>query len=231
VIKTAIILAGGLGTRLRDTISDLPKPMAPINSRPFLELQMDYLIHQGIKNFIISVGYLNHIIIDHFGYKYKSASIEYSIEDVPLGTGGGLMLALKNKTEAVLVVNGDTFFEVNLTELNTFHFIKKSQLTLSLFRTDPISRYTGIQIADSGEVLSLKMTSAFNLVNGGVYIVEPTIFNSFNYQLGDSFSFENDILFRLVGSSVKLFGKEFEGIFIDIGIPEDYYRAQELLKF
>jgi D-glycero-alpha-D-manno-heptose 1-phosphate guanylyltransferase len=234
VIKTAIILAGGLGTRLRDTIPNIPKPMAPINNRPFLEHQMDYLIHQGIRKFILSVGYLNHIIINHFGCKYKNASIEYTIEDAPLGTGGGLILALKNQTEAVLVINGDTFFEVNLMELTSFHFIRKSQLTLSLFRTNPIKRYMGVEMDSNGEILTLKsdlkLPSSSNLVNGGLYIIEPSLVSSFGYKLGQKFSFEDDILSKLLDSNVKLFGKEFKGVFIDIGIPKDYYRAQELLN-
>lgn len=234
MVKTAIILAGGLGTRLRDTIPNLPKPMAPINSRPFLEHQMDYLIHQGISKFILSVGYLNQIIIDHFGNKYKGVPIDYSIEDAPLGTGGGLVLALQNLTEAVLVVNGDTFFEVNLMEFTNFHIISKSKLTLSLFRTDPIKRYMGIKIDSNGEILKLKSdlksSSSSNLVNGGLYIIEPSIINLLGYKLGQKLSFEDDILSKLLESNVKLFGKEFKGVFIDIGIPEDYYRAEELLN-
>ena len=109
-VRTAIILAGGLGARLNNTVPNLPKPMAPINNRPFLEHQMDYWIGQGINRFILSVGYLKDLIIDHFGDKYKKASIEYAIEHKPLGTGGGLLLAAKNITEPFLVLNGDTFF-------------------------------------------------------------------------------------------------------------------------
>jgi len=227
VITTSIILAGGLGTRLKKTIPKLPKPMAPINGRPFLEYQIDFLIHQGITKIIISVGYLSQIIIDHFGNKYKNVSIEYSKENTPLGTGGGLMKALKNQKKPVLVINGDTFFKIDLIEFEKFHSFNNSNLTISLFRTNPKKRYMGIDIDSKGEIISLASDS--DLVNGGVYIVEPTIFNSFNYQLGDKFSFEDDILFELVNNSLKLFGKEFEGIFIDIGIPEDYYRAHELL--
>ena len=102
MITTSIILAGGLGTRLKKTIPNLPKPMAPVNGRPFLEYQIDFLIHQGITKIIISVGYLSQIIIDHFGNKYKNVSIEYSKENTPLGTGGGLMIALKNLKNPVI---------------------------------------------------------------------------------------------------------------------------------
>ena len=114
MVKTAIILAGGLGTRLREAVPNLPKPMVPIHNRPFLEHQMDYWIEQGITRFILSVGYLKDIIISHFGNSYKSVSIDYAIETSPLGTGGALLLAAKNLNETFLVLNGDTFIEVSL---------------------------------------------------------------------------------------------------------------------
>ena len=116
-----VILAGGLGTRLKDTVPDLPKPMAPIKGRPFLEYQMDFWMNQGINRFILSVGYLSDIIINHFSYKYRGAILEYSIESNPLGTGGALIQALKNLSEPVLVINGDTFFQVQLKKLMKFH--------------------------------------------------------------------------------------------------------------
>ena len=232
MVTTAIILAGGLGTRLNKTIPNLPKPMAPINGRPFLEYQMDYLIDQGITKFILSVGYLNKIIIDHFGSKYKNVSLEYSIENAPLGTGGGLIMALKGLTESVLVVNGDTFFEVNLYDLSSFHNNNKSKLTLSLFRTDQTKRYMGIEIGSNGAILTLKsevqVSASSSLANGGVYLIEPLVFNSLGYEVGDKVSLEDEILPNINGNSMALFGLEFKGMFIDIGVPEDYYRAQEI---
>ncbi|MDC1027461.1 nucleotidyltransferase family protein [Candidatus Thioglobus sp.] len=234
MVTTAIILAGGLGTRLKGTVPNLPKPMAPINNRPFLEYQIDYWISQGITKFILSIGYLNEVIINHFGDKYKNVSIKYSIESTPLGTGGGLMLALKNQVEPVLVLNGDTFFKVDLEELSSFHFISKSKWTLSLFRTNQTTRYLNIKQASNGEILELKpevkLSISSNLANGGVYLVEPSVFNLLDYKKGEKVSLEDDILSNLVDNSIKLFGKEFEGFFIDIGVPEDYYRAQEFLS-
>ena len=111
-----IILAGGLGTRLRSVINTLPKPMAPVADRPFLEYLLDYLISQKITNkFLVSVGYEHQKIIDHFGYKYKEYELTYLIEDTPLGTGGAIRLALnKIETEQALIVNGDNLFNVNL---------------------------------------------------------------------------------------------------------------------
>ena len=115
-VNSAIILAGGLGTRLRGVVQDLPKAMAPIKDRPFLEYQLDYWIGQGIRHFILSVGYRREVIMKHFGDKYRDVSIEYAVEETPMGTGGGLLLAVEKmkKRAPFLLLNGDTFFEVSL---------------------------------------------------------------------------------------------------------------------
>ncbi|WP_157844846.1 sugar phosphate nucleotidyltransferase [Methylocucumis oryzae] len=120
-VNTAIILAGGLGTRLRSVVSELPKPMASVSGRPFLEHLMDYWFAQGVTRFILSVGYQSDIITTHFGAHYRHARIDYAIESEPLGTGGGLFYALQEVDETVLVLNGDTFFSVALDELADFH--------------------------------------------------------------------------------------------------------------
>ncbi len=233
MVKTAIILAGGLGTRLKDTVPDLPKPMAPINNRPFLEYQMDYWINQGINRFILSVGYLSEIIINHFGYKYQDAILKYSIESNPLGTGGALIQALKNLNEPVLVINGDTFFEVDLQELYSFHCSNESIFTLSLYKVNESKRYLGIDVANSGKILEFSSSTSESLsaqlVNGGAYIVDPLTINTINFKNKGKLSLEDDILIRLLDEMLPLFGKEFKGKFIDIGIPKDYYRAKEFL--
>ena len=131
---TAIILAGGLGTRLKDVLPDLPKPMAPILGRPFLEYLMDYWIKQGVNHFILSVGYQKKVIMSHFSNEYHGASIEYSIENTPLGTGGALLKASQNISDLFLLLNGDTFIEVDLKQMIAFHFNKKSDWTLSIIK-------------------------------------------------------------------------------------------------
>lgn len=233
MVKTAIILAGGLGTRLKETVPDLPKPMAPINNRPFLEYQMDYWMNQGITRFILSVGYLSDSIINHFGYKYQDAIIEYSIESNPLGTGGALVQAIKNLIEPVLVINGDTFFEVDLQLLYSFHCINESIFTLALYKVNASNRYLGIDITNTGRILEFsganRESMSAQLVNGGAYIVDPLTINTFNFKVTGKLSLENDILIRLLDEMLPLFGKEFKGKFIDIGIPKDYYRAKDFL--
>ena len=231
MVKTAIILAGGLGTRLRDAVPDLPKAMVPINNRPFLEYQLDYWINQGVKNFILSVGYLKDYIINHFGSSYNGASIEYIVEHQPLGTGGGMILAAQGLTETFLVLNGDTFIEVDLNKLYNFHLKSKSHWTLSLFRTGDFERYLTMEIGLKGKItsLSVKSKELTGLANGGVYLIEPLTLDLLGIISGDNASLEEQLLPNLMTNGGELFGQECEGRFIDIGLPHDYFRASEIL--
>ncbi len=232
MVSTAIILAGGLGSRLKNVLKGLPKPMAPIRDRPFLEYQMDFWISQGITRFILSVGHLNHIIIDHFGHSYNKASIDYIVEDELLGTGGALLLASQGLTETFLVLNGDTFFEVNLNNLTVFHNKKKSEVTLSIFKSNHLNRYMGVNLKNDSEILSLqfKGSEPTALVNGGVYLVSPTALSRFNKKTFKKSSLENDLLPKFISLCGCLYGFESSGKFIDIGVPKDYYRAQKILE-
>ena len=231
-VRTAIILAGGLGARLNNTVPNLPKPMAPINNRPFLEHQMDYWIGQGINRFILSVGYLKDLIIDHFGDKYKEASIEYAIEHKPLGTGGGLLLAAKNITEPFLVLNGDTFFEVDLTKFFNFHLKHESEWTLSLFRAKQNERYLGVDITNDGKITSLQTNKSQStcLFNGGAYLINPYVLNKLDWSQGNKVSLEDNLLPDFITFEGVVYGMESLGRFIDIGFPDDYYRASEVLS-
>jgi len=232
MITTAIILAGGLGKRLRKIIPNLPKPMAPIHNRPFLEHQMDYWIDQGITKFVLSVGYQKQTIIDHFGESYKGASVDYVVEETPLGTGGGLLMAAQNLTEPFLVLNGDTMFEVNLSSLNIFHKEHKSELTLTLFRSNNSERYKLLELSPNGEVHSL--VSGLNksdlLANGGVYLINPAAISVLNRWLGKKVSLEDELLPDFISSGGVLYGMECLSKFIDIGVPEDYYRSAEIFN-
>ena len=232
MVTTAIILAGGLGTRLKKVVQDLPKPMALIRGRPFLEYQMDFWISQGVTKFILSVGYLNHIIIDHFGDSYHTASIDYFVEDDLLGTGGALLMAAQGLKETFLVLNGDTFFEVDLNNLIAFHKKQQSELTLSLFKSNQLGRYMGVDLADDGKILSLQSggNELTLLANGGVYLVNPSALKRLNYKPYTKSSLENDLLPKFISLGGGLYGLESSGKFIDIGVPEDYYRAQKILK-
>lgn len=230
-MTTAIILAGGMGTRLRGAVPTLPKSMAPIDGRPFIEHQLDYWIGQGVDRFLLSVGYKKEAIMDHLGSNYRSKPLTYAIEEEPLGTGGGLLLAAQGLSEAFLVLNGDTFFEVDLAKLLKFHCDHSSDWTFSLFRTSEVGRYMGIEVKSDGEIVSLKsgIGEQGRLANGGVYLVNPSVLGNKSFVPGGKCSLEDDLLPALVAQDYKLFGLEFPSTFIDIGTPQDYFRAAEVL--
>jgi len=232
-MTTAIILAGGLGTRLRNAVPDLPKPMAPIGGRPFLEYQLDYWITQGVSHFVVSVGYLHESIVDYFGSSYLGAELDYVIEKTPLGTGGGLLLAaekIDNETP-FLLLNGDTYFEADLEALIKFSQANDADWCFSLFRANESGRYMGMDISPTGQITSLNSGSGnwLSLANGGVYWVHPRALRSKRFASGDKVSLEDEIFPVAMAAGQRLFGIEFPGTFIDIGVPDDYYRAQGLL--
>jgi D-glycero-alpha-D-manno-heptose 1-phosphate guanylyltransferase len=233
-VISAIILAGGLGTRLRSAVPDLPKPMAPIAGRPFLSYQLDYWIAQGVDRFVLSVGYRHEAIVGHFGAAYHGVALDYAIEATPLGTGGGLLLALDklaDRQESFLLLNGDTYFEVDLKALQEFHARGVSDWTFALFRCAQAGRYMGMEVDENGRITALKSGTGQpgRLANGGVYLVNPDVLRSAPWASGASFSLEDDLLPATFGAGRRLFGKECAGTFIDIGVPEDYLRAPTLL--
>lgn len=230
MVKEAIILAGGLGTRLKNVIHNIPKPMAPINNKPFLEYQLNYLKSYGIRQVVISVGYKKEIIIGYFRNRFNDIEIVYSIENKPLGTGGGIKKALKQISEnSVFVLNGDTMCTVNLKELFSFHVKKKSSLTITLKQLEDNVRYGNVEIDDDNRIVeySENKSSSDGYINSGVYLVNRNVFNSL--KLPNVFSIETDCFAKFYKTK-NFFGFIYSGLFIDIGIPEDYYRAQKELN-
>jgi len=234
-MSTAIILAGGLGTRLRSAVPDLPKPMAPINERPFLSWLMDYWIGEGVHRFILSVGYKSHAIRDYFGTKYQHAALDYSVEKVPLGTGGGLLLALRELQggEDFLVLNGDSFFAVKLDALREFHERSQADMTMALLDVADNDRYSGISINSMGRIMSFDASrgdSTNRRVNGGVYLMKRELFNGLHEDvLQQRSSLEDDLFPALLSNGKYMAGYLSSGRFVDIGVPEDYRRAAGLL--
>ena len=120
-IREAIVLAGGLGTRLREAVPDLPKCMAPVNGKPFLHYLLTYFQQQGIERFLLSVGYKHELVSDYFASSSQDFNVSYIVENEPLGTGGGIELAMPAvKGKNVLVLNGDTFFKIDLNRFSNF---------------------------------------------------------------------------------------------------------------
>jgi D-glycero-alpha-D-manno-heptose 1-phosphate guanylyltransferase len=230
----AIILAGGKGTRLRDAVPDLPKPLAPVNGRPFLEHQMSYWAAQGVDRFVLSVGYKAAMIIDRIGGHFGDAPVDYAIEEHPLGTGGALLHARHQlrRNEPFLVLNGDTFFDLPLPDLRSFHEKNSASWTLGLFATTDSKRYLGMDLDADGRVVSLVASVDRNEVwaNGGVYIVSPGVLDTVAGRFEDAVSLEGEIMPALLEARSPIYGMRHHGRFIDIGIPADYQRAADVLR-
>lgn len=229
----AIVLAGGLGTRLRAAVADVPKPMAPVGGRPFLEWLLDYWIAQGIERFVLSVGYRAQRIADHFGSVWHGARVACAVETEPLGTGGGLLHALENvHGEDLLVLNGDTFFAVGLQAFLSTHRDAAADCSLSLFRSTNTSRYLGVRLGEGCEVLSLDATPSGEtaLVNGGVYLFRRAALNDVPWPRGRRMSLETELLPGALRDGWRMIGRESEGPFVDIGLPEDYARAAAVIS-
>lgn len=230
----AVILAGGLGSRLRPVVPDLPKPMAPVDGRPFLEHQMDYWIGQGVRRFVLSVGYKHELIEKYFGASYHGAEVAYAVETTPLGTGGGLLLAVGKicASGPWLILNGDTFFDIRLAELRKFHETKQAEITLSLFPVENNTRYTGVKVDSAGRITRLQSVGdgSRQLINGGVYLLGETALSGLPYHVGDRASFESDILEKALEVGKRLYGYSSSGKFIDIGTPEDYERVASVFQ-
>ncbi|HZM34134.1 MAG TPA: nucleotidyltransferase family protein [Burkholderiales bacterium] len=219
----AVVLAGGLGTRLRHVVKDLPKPMAPVNGRPFLELLLEYWIGQGVRRFVLSVGYLAETIERHFGSRWGGAEMDYAREAEPLGTGGGLLIALgKMKSEQVLVMNGDTYFAVPLRDFLDLHEGNRADWSMALFRSTDSRRYQGVSLADDGRITSL----AGDTVNGGVYLVRRGL----PWEARGRCSLENDLLPHALARGWRLYGRVFDRPFVDIGVPQDYQSAGAIIQ-
>ena len=223
----AIILAGGLGTRLRSVVSDLPKCMAPVAGKPFLHYVIKYLLGQGIDKFIFSVGYKNEVIIDYINGEYPDLNAQFSIEDEPLGTGGAVKLACSLATgKNVLVLNGDTMFKIDIEKLTAFHQLNEADCTLSLKPMKNFDRYGVVELNNNASIASFKEKQFYDsgLINGGVYALNVNGF--LDEGLPQKFSFEKDYL-EAYFDKRKMFGLVQDEYFIDIGIPEDYVRAQK----
>jgi D-glycero-alpha-D-manno-heptose 1-phosphate guanylyltransferase len=229
-ITTAIILAGGLGTRLQSAVPDLPKCMAPVAGKPFIAYVIDHLQQQGIQQFIFALGYKNESFHEYLSQIVPSGNYQLSIEKEPLGTGGAIKQACTLLSEAnVLVANGDTLFKINLDTLDAFHSARSSQCTLCLKPMKQFNRYGVVELYPDQRISNFKEKQFYEegYINGGIYALNSEQFTG--EDLPAKFSFEKDYLEKLYKER-RMYGLVQDGYFIDIGIPEDYERAQEELK-
>ena len=229
-INQCIILAGGLGTRLRSAVANLPKCMAPVADKPFLYWVITYLQQQKVTSFVLSLGYMHEIIEAYIKKDFPDVDIIYSIENEPLGTGGAIYLAMQKCTEEnVLVVNGDTLFRVNNEILLNQHLAKNSACSLALKQMTEFSRYGVVKIDNNKNITSFeeKRYQQTGLINGGVYLINSHSF--LQEKFPQKFSFEKDYLEKKVNEIIMI-GVQDDGYFIDIGIPEDFAKANKEIK-
>jgi D-glycero-alpha-D-manno-heptose 1-phosphate guanylyltransferase len=227
--KEAIILAGGFGTRLKTLITEIPKPMAPIHNRPFIEYLLDYLQPQGITDVILSVGYANEAIRNHFGDNYGTLQIRYSKETYPLGTGGAIKSALSYvEQENVFILNGDTLFLINIEEQMTLHTASGADMTLALKPMKNFDRYGSVSLQDSRIVsFEEKQPREEGLISGGVYVFRRDVLN--DLELSPPFSIEKDV-FEPYVNSFYIAGFMSDADFVDIGTPGSYREAVKKLS-
>lgn len=223
----AIILAGGFGTRLQKVVSDVPKSMALINGRPFLEYLLDYLIGQGIQRVVLSVGYKREIISSHFGNRYRSLEIDYAVEEEPMGTGGGIRFSFwRIKGNRAVVMNGDSIFRMDIQALLTAHIAKKADASLALRKLSNTGRYGRVTLNRQRRITGFEEkneNAGPGLINAGVYVLEKAFLMEPHFR--GKFSIEKDCFEKYFNIS-RMFGFPAEAYFLDIGIPEDYNKAQ-----
>ncbi|HCX34360.1 MAG TPA: D-glycero-D-manno-heptose 1-phosphate guanosyltransferase [Rhodocyclaceae bacterium] len=228
IATEAIILAGGLGTRLRSTVPDLPKPMAPVGARPFLAHVLDQLVQAGFESVVLAVGFRHEAIRAHFGDGYRNLVLRYSVESEPLGTGGAIRLACGQVSgEEVFVLNGDTYLRADYRAMLDAHTSAAARLTIAACHVQDVARYGALEI-EGGIVRGFreKGSSGPGWINAGTYVLGRALRESL--PKAGAFSFEQDVLVPEVGILRPLVF-EADGPLIDIGVPDDYARAQEVL--
>jgi D-glycero-alpha-D-manno-heptose 1-phosphate guanylyltransferase len=221
----AIFLAGGLGTRLAARLNGVPKPMAPVAGRPFLEILLNQLKRAGCTRAVLSVGHLHAVIEDHFGASFHGMRVEYAIEHAPLGTGGAIRAALGEASEkSVLVLNGDTFLDADYAAMLRFHEAQAAGLTMAIAHRPDVARYGGV-LHEGARITGFqeKGRSGPGWINAGAYAMDKDM--RWPAHLAERFSFETDFLAPEIARLAPA-AYEVDGFFLDIGVPEDLDRAQ-----
>ncbi len=222
----AIVLAGGFGTRLRSVVSSVPKPMAPVGGRPFLELLLASLKAKGVTRVILSVGHMSDVIISYFQKNTLGMDLVFEVERSPLGTGGAIAAALKRvHADFVLVFNGDTYLDLDITAVCSMWPGDRTPIVVVRAVSDT-ERFGRLNVAN-GRITKFMGggIEGAGMINAGCYLVPTNVFMGEN--MPELFSFEQDFLYTRPPSSLRAFVAS--GQFIDIGVPDDYARAQREL--
>jgi D-glycero-alpha-D-manno-heptose 1-phosphate guanylyltransferase len=227
----AIILAGGLGTRLAARLNGIPKPMAAVCGRPFLEILLRQLHRAGCTRVVLAVGHLHQAIQGHFGASFHGLRVDYAVEQLPLGTGGAIRNALAMaEDESVLMLNGDTFLDADYAAMLRFHAARSGPITIAVVRQAEAARYGGVRLQGERIVaFEEKGRTGEGWINAGSYVLDKRL--EWPAPLPERFSFELDFLMpeiaRLSPAAYRV-----DGLFLDIGVPQDLDRAQtELAGF
>jgi NDP-sugar pyrophosphorylase family protein len=226
----AALLVGGLGTRLKSVVALTPKPLAEVGDRPFVELLVRQLRHQGIRRLVMCTGYLAQEVENELGDGRKfDVTIEYSKESHPMGTAGAIKLAepLLSDSSDFLVMNGDSFIEVDFQELIQFHRRKNGIASVAVVKMKNEQRYGTVQITPAGRVSGFKEKTdgdPTGFINAGIYVFNRRILDHIP---DGAVSLEKDIFPSVLDEGI--YALEQHGVFIDIGTPGDYARAQKLI--
>jgi NDP-sugar pyrophosphorylase family protein len=223
---TAVILAGGLGTRLRSVVADRPKVLAEVAGRPFLGYLLDQLAGWGLSQVVLCTGYLGEQIEEEFAGGYGGLRIQYSREVTPLGTGGALRLALPLiRSPTVLVLNGDSYCTCDFSAFRSSHVARKAAATLLLVQSADTERFGKVEVGTDGAILHFaekQVGGGAGLINAGVYLVELELLRSI--PCSGPVSLERDIFPAWLQH--RLYGYRTSGLLLDIGTPESYAQAE-----
>jgi len=224
----AYILAGGLGTRLRDRIGALPKVLAPFVERPFLEVQLEWLAECGVNEVVLALGVRSDPVIERLRVRGAEALplVRWTVDPVPLGTGGAIAYSARDERRTFLVVNGDTLAEVDLVALLEHHQRHGALATLAAFKVKDAKARGTIEMAGDGRVTAFreKEKKGEGWVNGGLFFCEPALLEM--VPKGKPSSLETEVFPRLVAEGLPLFAKRCPGKLFDIGTPEGLDQAQ-----
>ena len=223
----AIVLAGGFGTRLKEVVPDLPKPMAPIAGRPFLEILLSMLARKGFTRVVLSLGFMSEKISSHFGDSYLGMALIYEVEDQPLGTGGAIRAALAHCREShAFIFNGDTYLELEVDELEKL-WQRNHNPVIVVRKVADTARFGRVEIIDGRVIAFLeKGQPGLGLINAGCYVLPKDGLDGF--PLDQPFSIETEFFIKIL-QHIRFDGFITQARFIDIGVPVDYELAQNEL--
>ena len=226
-MKDAVILAGGMGTRLAPVIGGIPKVMAPVSGRPFLTYVLDQLRRQEIRHVCLAVGYQAEMIRDYFkdGSSF-GMKLSYSCEERPLGTGGAIKKAAAQLAEEFLVLNGDSYLEIDFHELIRFHRDRGAVLTMAVTESEEADRYGRVLLDEGSKIMGFREKEGrdrYGIINAGIYMINEHFLKAIPEDT--HVSFERDVLPR--GIHAGLYGLKVKSFFVDIGTPSSYAQIKD----